>query len=69
MLALGLCIVLGGAVERRVAGPEEFPNVAGQELHLLGDDSQGVNDGHVAFGTVDGIGHNVAGNGDCGGPC
>ena len=46
MLALGLGVVLRDAVERWVTGAEELANVAGQELHLLGDGAERI-DAHA----------------------
>lgn len=48
-----------------MARAEELPDVARQELHLLGHDPEGIDGGHVALCRArDGIGDDVASNRD-----
>ncbi|KAJ3496295.1 hypothetical protein NLG97_g2764 [Lecanicillium saksenae] len=62
MLAFGLGIVFGDAVEGRMAGAEELSNISSQELHFLGDCPKGVNGHGILAGLLDDVADDVGGD-------
>jgi hypothetical protein len=62
MLALSLGIIFGRTIERWMSGAQEFPDVARQKLHLLGDSPERIYMHRILGSLLNDVAYDIGGD-------